>query len=433
MLSEFYWNDLFFDHTSMDPEKLISDISYGIRTKNLLLPYVFGGLLYRKANSLFTGMKDTLEPTETASLLSDTPQGVFQMRSFVTGPLGLLQSVQKRDYRPKRSVPLWHCADPSCTVIHPANLRYYSGPLATVRTQLRRVLQSVSAPMPHSDLGYYRLMEDSDHYDDLHTGDLIPLLGDAFSLSELRLLLKAILDRPGGLRARLNRIDLGIKLGSSQQIVDSLDAGECLQLILLEEDQTIIENLEKLIERETIRIPFSEVRTPRPYHPRAGWYGIRCEASRYGVRFSTLTDGVPLARLKNVIRQIYEPSGNIGELAWKLRYVPGETASQRLDHHVHQSDPEAVILEHVFGSAGAPEQAFKAMRYGHFPNTFTRDEEPYIVRKIIWKLGFDVPVFPLEYTRLSETLNNLRDISDSRSARGMRTFWPSEVRRLIFS
>src|ERR1700730_4760218 len=110
MLSEFYWKDLFFDHESMVIDKFISDISGGIRTKNLLLPYVFGGLLYRKANSLFTEIKDTLEPTETASLLSETPPGVFQMRSFVTGPLGLLQSVQKRDYRPKRSVPLWHCA-----------------------------------------------------------------------------------------------------------------------------------------------------------------------------------------------------------------------------------------------------------------------------------------------------------------------------------
>jgi hypothetical protein len=418
MLSEFYWKDLFFDHEDMVLDKFISDISGSIRTKNLILPYIFGGLLYRKANSLFTEIKDTLEPTETASLLSETPQGVFQMRSFVTGPLGLLQSVQKRDYRPRRSVPLWHCADPSCTAIHTANLRYYPGPYDTIRTELRRLLHSVSAPMRHGDLGYHRLDEDSDYYDDLHTGDLIPLLGDAFSLTELRLLLKAILDRPGGLRARLNRINLGIKLGSSQQIADSLDAGGCLQLILLEEDQAIIETLEKLIEREIIRIPFSEVRAPRPYHPRAGWYGIRCEASRYGVRFSTETDGVPLARLKNVIRKIYEPSGNIGELAWKLRYVPGETAPQRLDHHVHQSDPEVVILEHVFGSAEAPEQAFKAMRYGHFPNTFTRDEEPYIVKKIIWKLGFDVPVFPLEYKRLSENLHNLRDISDSRSARG---------------
>lgn len=196
MLSEFYWNDLFFDHEFMVSDPLMSDISSGIRTKNLLLPYVFGGLLYRKANSLFTGMKDTLEPTETASLLSETPQGVFQMRSFVTGPLGLLQSVQKRDYRPRRSVPLWHCADPSCSAIHPANLRYYPGPLDPIRGKLRQLLQSVSAPMPYGDLGYHRLDEDLDHYDDLHTGGLIPLLGDAFSLTELRLFAKAILIDP---------------------------------------------------------------------------------------------------------------------------------------------------------------------------------------------------------------------------------------------
>jgi hypothetical protein len=375
-------------------------------------------MLYERASRLFIDMKDVLTPSETTSLLSDTPQGVFQMRSLVSGPLGLLHSLQKRDYRPRRSAPLWHCADPSCSAIHVGRFQETPGPLKLVQQQLRSILRLAGEPIPYQELRYHEIDEELDYYDDLHTGNLAPLLGDAFSLRELRALLKVMLDRPSGLRARLSKMRLGVKLGSSQQIADALDEGGCLQLILLEDDQTIIATLERLIEHEFIKIPFSEVRAPRPYHPRAGWNANRAEASRYGVRFTTKAEGVPLARLKKLITQIYEPSGNIGELAWKLRYIPGETASQRLDHYVEQTDPETVIFEHVFGSAGAPEQAFRAMKYGYFSDAFSREHEPHIVKKIIWKLGFDVPTYPLEHKRLSENINKLRDISDSRSTRG---------------
>jgi hypothetical protein len=418
MLCEFYWSHVFFDHAGTGIVDLISDISVGLKTRKIILPYVFGGMLYQKANRLLIPMKDTLAPGETASLLSDTPQGVFQMRAFVTGPFGLLPSLQERDYRPRRSAPLWHCTDPSCAAIHVGGFQAVPGALRSIQQELRQLLRSHGEPMQYRDLEYHHIDEKVDYYDDMHTGGLVPLLGDAFSLSELRALLKGLLDRTDGLRARVSRMSIGIKSGPSQKISESLDESGCLQLILLEDDRTIIETMERLIEREIIKIPISEVRTPQPYHPRRGWYGIRCEASRYGVRFATKDHGIPLARLKKVITKIYGPSGNIGELAWKLRYIPGETASQRLDHYVEKTDPEAVIVEHVFGSAGAPEKAFNAMKYGYFPDNFSREQEPHIVKKLIWKLGFDVPVYPLEYNRLLETVNKLRDISNSRSTRG---------------
>jgi hypothetical protein len=100
MLCEFYWSHVFFDPAGTGIVDLISDISVGLKTGKIILPYVFGGMLYQKANRLLIPMKDTLAPGETTSLLSDTPQGVFQMRAFVTGPFGLLPSLQERDYRP---------------------------------------------------------------------------------------------------------------------------------------------------------------------------------------------------------------------------------------------------------------------------------------------------------------------------------------------
>jgi hypothetical protein len=149
MICEFYWRDFFFDHPSMNITDLVSDISTGVQMKKLVLPYVFGGMLYERASRLFIDMKDVLTPSETTSLLSDTPQGVFQMRSLVSGPLGLLHSLQKRDYRPRRSAPLWHCADPSCSAIHVGRFQETPGPLKLVQQQLRSILRLAGEPIPY--------------------------------------------------------------------------------------------------------------------------------------------------------------------------------------------------------------------------------------------------------------------------------------------
>ena len=308
--------------------------------------------------------------------------------------------------------------DPSCTAIHGAILKEEAGPYSSVRNYLRGVLRRRGEPAKHPRLIYHQISEDADYYDDLYTGDLVPLLGDAFSVNELRAVLTALLDKPGGLRGRLKQVKLGTKARSSQQIAAGLDEAGCLQLILLEQDKTIIETIEILIDRGVINIPLSEVRSARTYHDRGGWYRLRCEASRHGIRFATRVPGVPLARLKRLIRQLYEPSGNLGELDWRLRYIPGETTSQKLDHYVNETDPEAVLLDHVLASASAPERAFGAMRYGYFPTSFKREEEPRIIKKLIWKFGFDVPVYPLEYRSFIDSVNKLRLVSDARSTRG---------------
>lgn len=128
---------------------------------------------------------------------------------------------------------------------------------------------------------------------------------------------------------------------------------------------------------------------------------------------------MPIARLKRLTANIYEPGGNLRELDWRMRRFPGETTSQRLDNYLNATDPEVVVTEHVFGSPSAPERAFSLMRYGYFPTSFSQQDEPKLVRKIMWKLGFEVPEYPLEWRTLADNLNNFREISSSRASRGV--------------
>lgn len=240
LLCENYWTDMFYDHQKTDISLLGTEISQGLINGSLRLPFTHAGVLYRRANEIFPENKRTLDPAETSLLLKGTPQGVFQMRSYVSGPFGLLESRQKRNHQPIRGVPLFHCADPSCPAIHGAVLKENPGPIYNVHNDLRNILrQRAEAPMRIHSI-YNKTSEDSDYYDDLYAADLIPLLGDAFSMTELRTILKAILDKRNGLRGRLARVMPEKNFGSSQQIVTDLGTAECLQLILLEDDRSII-------------------------------------------------------------------------------------------------------------------------------------------------------------------------------------------------
>lgn len=263
LLRQVYGKQMFLDHNKTDIEALFRELSNSLQRSHLRLPYVYGGLLYFHANQILSDITDVLSPKDTSALLDKTPQGVFQLRSFVSGPFGLLRSNQKRDLRPTRRVALWHCSDPSCTAIHFANLNEDPGPFSKADADLRNLLREREGPRMRVSSIYGPISEDAEYYDDLYPGSLVPLLGDGFSLTELRSISKSLLERPNALRSRFTQLGLDkILKGSALTISEELNQAGCLQLILLESDIVITSTIEMLIDQGTIAIPLSEVRSP---------------------------------------------------------------------------------------------------------------------------------------------------------------------------
>jgi hypothetical protein len=406
LLDEMYWSDLFFVPDETNIRALESELSQGLSACSIRIPWVYGGYLYRKANKVFDRIKDRLDPKETLSLMSETPQGVCQMRTFVSGPLGLLRSKQKRNQPPTRSIPLWHCSDPSCSALHRALLCDEAQPKKAV---LRSILRARGEDYAGVSLRYRRLSSDVEYYDDLNTSGLIALLGDAFGRIELQAIVIELLTRSKGLRAHLAELQLGGSFtGSAAQIASRLDEAGCLQTILLETDYAIAEAVDKLIAKGVINIPISETRSRRELSPTvSGWYNIDCEASCYGMRFVPNQAGVSLARLKRLIHNVHE--GNSSDLAWRLRYTPGDSTSQKLDNFVNDHTPEETLREHVLVSPETLGKAFEIIRYGSFSMPNTAVEEKTLVNRLIWKLGFAVPAQPLQYQMLADNIKRLRD------------------------
>jgi hypothetical protein len=119
LLKLFYHHEVLLDPDQSDVSQLFDLINAEFREKALTWPHRFGRMLYDRFNDMgFADRTEHLEPSEVEQLLADTPAGVYQLGTIVSGPFGLLRSRESRFTPPSREVPLWHCSDTGCRKLH---------------------------------------------------------------------------------------------------------------------------------------------------------------------------------------------------------------------------------------------------------------------------------------------------------------------------
>ena len=163
----------------------------------------------------------------------------------------------------------------------------------------------------------------------------------------------------------------------------------CFQMILLATDSEIIKSLEELIDSGDIRIPATEIREPIYLAERGGWQSVRIECSRFGVRFKTERQNTSLAKVKRLVREVY-PGQELAQLEWKLRHEKGESLFEKLDHYVDRENPVHILENLVLASEAHILRAFKNLQFGNFTLPQSPEEESKLVRKMLWKLNFDI-------------------------------------------
>ncbi len=137
--------DPLVDVAEVDLDALRDAIGAEILSGALRFPFVYGRALYDRAADLHADLRHSLTGEETLALLDGTPIGVFQHGRFLSGPYGLLQSVQSRQLQATRRVPLFTCADLSCTVVHSCTLGTgWDAPVNDHRNKLTKLLQQQS-------------------------------------------------------------------------------------------------------------------------------------------------------------------------------------------------------------------------------------------------------------------------------------------------
>jgi hypothetical protein len=386
---EFSWIDLLIDHKATDAKLVQEAISKQIKDRSIYYPFIFGRELYDRAYDRLEPDKLELDLSDTLEFLEGTPQGVFQMHEYVTGPFGLLNSAELRFYQPQRYANLLHCSDTSCHMIHRVHFSTASeAPINKHRIEASRVLQRESE-IPSAWASFL-----SDVFSELthpardNTSEpLIPMLGDCLTDAETRALTEWLLDNTNGsLRDVCSNLELR---GRASEITTDMGRAELMQLCLTMSDRDIMQGVDTLVHQGTISVPSSEIRQPPINNDSAfGTFRMSAELGSHGLRTRSERMNLAPLRLRSLIEQMYRLSdvGDREELEWQLRAATGDTLEARLENYLLDQSPRSVVQSLVLARKSNAVAACEILR---LREGATESED--FISLILWKLGFASP------------------------------------------
>jgi hypothetical protein len=381
----FAYDDVFVDFQKTDIRAVKASLSEDIVKGSIKFPWVYEHLLYDLAVDWAEERPNSLTTEQTEILLSASPKGVFQMSTYVTGPFGVLESVQSRAISPYRGLLLWHCADPMCSTPHRGMLQQLNGSVDEACRELRVQLQRKGSPSDWS-LFCSRIMTDDHWYQDYSLVNLPGLLGNGFSVEEIRKITTVTLDGSSGVQRSAIQ-PLGLR-GPAAQITRDLQKPELLQILLLADDQTIVAAAEDLITKRSLYIPPLETRYARDFFGVRSYFDPLCQCSELGIRvFSNNRIASPSARLKHLILSIFSGGSNPGLLAFRLRKISGNTMGQKLEKYLSSHEPYQALSELVLLTPELMRAACEHVGASHLRGLGLEDDEQ-LIRRLLWKLGF---------------------------------------------
>ncbi len=383
-------DELFIDIEKTDPDELARAISKEVLEGRIQLPFVFGPELYDRYAELFEDEKDILTLDETLRLLDALPVGVFQFGRFTTGPYGVRRAGTSRSLQSKRRVSGYHCSRAICRALHPIYLE--TSRIAAVNRD-REKLEDLLSSMDGEAAEWWAFATEvsgatSAYYGDQRAGTLIPLIGDALALDELRALISALLDTSKGrLRADVAGF---LDVRNANTAVADLGRAELLQLALFARESELRIAVDRLVRDGVIEVPPGEVRRAVvSFGMRSGAFGLAPELGRHGIRFSSDEPGFALLRERRLLDALYvrEADTDVEELEWQLRGLEIPDLDERLEYFFQRRAPrealERMVLARKTNMIAACEEV------GLEENGGLSDRE--LIDTILWKLGFPVP------------------------------------------
>ncbi|GAB2757765.1 hypothetical protein [Amycolatopsis magusensis] len=381
-------SDLLVSPEEIDVEQVRRHISSEVKRGKIRLPWIYGRELYDwVAESTFHGH---MQPTyaECEQLLEELPQGVFQMGPYVTGPYGIVESVQWRDVPVPFSLPAFHCEEVDCHHVHGIRLNSGECGLLKALDQIRKKAakkheRSVQFVNDTSLVLQAKLPPFSWSF----TGSLPYFLVDTLTLNDLRKLLVELLDGTNGvLRAEVKRAtEATVK--SANEFAANLSSAQLLQVILLSDDSTIHSTLNVLINGQKIEIPKGETRRSKLHQKGSGPMSISIDASQLGVRYRPPTKLVQL-RLRQILSEVYpeEDQNALRSMQWKLRKYEGDTSEKKLAAALATEEPVNLIKSLVVPDESACENVL-----GHLglPSSLVSNlDDDQISSMLAWHIGF---------------------------------------------
>ncbi|MBI1791328.1 MAG: hypothetical protein HYR60_27690 [Acidobacteria bacterium] len=403
----FYHHELLFDFEKTDSTQIRQIFERELLQGRLRLPFCFGRLLYDRFNDCYSDTRtDHLMSPEVEKLLQGTPLGVYQLGTLVSGPLGVLDSLETRWIPPRKTLPLWHCSDTGCNALHGVRLLPPSIALVEAFSRIDRSLSERLGPPSEwrkALMWLHRRSSPARSYIDLPV-----LIADCIIGSQRTTLLEAALLSENG---ALLRKALGMPPrrktagdGPADQLASRLNAEEQLQLLLILPDQSIVELIDNAVYSKRIRIPIGETRhagSSPPMRPQDS----ESDLSALGLRSVKFE---PLVNLISLIRRTYQCSGLLNELEWRVRGDVAPSTYEALVSFVRTRGPAETARELILSTAQITNAACQDL---HFPVGYVNAADNAAVNFLLWKLGFNpmqfddsLPRFKARLSEFNETI-----------------------------
>ncbi len=411
---KFFHHQLFIDVATTDHDTIRKTLSTEIIRGRIRYPWIYDRLLYDRFFDMFPNQTEQLTYEETMELLEGTPQGVFQLGNVLVGPFGAMNSRCQRFMPPTRTVPLWHCSDPSCQRFHSVGFSTGESRVSEVHTFVSNESEEANGPASEWGKFFLHLTDDHDYYEDMALRGFPWFLINSFSKTEIQNILTIVISQHSKeMRQRFPKSGQfrDILSGSGKSISERLTKAQCFQLLLLMSDEDIADCVECLINDRVINIPYTETRTSRVTHRRSGWHEITCRCSQMGIRSSSKGLNIAPARLKRLVKEIYRGEGELADLRWKLTDIDGESIYEKLDKYIHVEDPSHIIRNLIFSNVEHLRRTFENLRFGRFVLPSSAEEQERLIERILWKLGFDSGVYPPHQLRFWERLEKIVEVS----------------------
>lgn len=416
---EFYHYDLFVDIENTDLKGIENILDEEIKSKKIKYPWIYGRTLYNKYFYDFPNQSKFLNSKETSKLLKDTPQGVFQVGKYIVGPLGLIRSDFSRHNFPTRNVKLYHCSDSSCTAFHRTLLKS-ENIFDNISEEIDKLLPK---KFPSEWIGVFKktIESENEYFDfDLLTETNL-LIVNTFGENELKLILSNIISTSKTFREKLPK-NKNFQ-GSANSIVEKLTKPEINQLLLLEKDSVVVNCIEKMISTKEIIIPATEIRESK-FINSSGFYDISHQCNKLGFR-SISRSNLAINRLNKLILDVNVDDSAKQTLEWKLRFYEYDTIKEKIESYTRLTEPIKVIKETILSGPLQINKAFEKL-YGHFELPSDEESEYQLINKILWKLGFDINIYP---DTINDFWKKLEDFKNTvRSVKSLNTFEKDQIR-----
>lgn len=395
----FNHHDLIFSHELSNLDGILSLLEKETLSNKIKFPYRFGRALYDKFHEFeHFDRANHLLPQDVDALLKDTPKGVYQVGNLTLGPLGVVYSAEPRSIYPELKLPLWHCADTGCNTVHIVDLVRHQPPVERIFSAINRKGKDLFGPSSEWKAKLKWLHREGRWENGRKYSDLIETIGDCIVGKERtaltahalkgasKLSLRQIITTPPRKKSNGD--------GSPEDVAQRLTSEEQLQLLMSLEDNILVEYIDELTDRRSIKIPLGDVRKPE-FSATSRAKDQRCQLSALGIRSYRPN---PISNLSALILQAYESENMVNELAWKLRQAGGKNLREALFNHIRDKGPETSVRELVLSSAALTKTICNEVSLS-LKHISSNDKKS--VEKILWKLGFN----PADY---SDTLKRLK-------------------------